>query len=205
MNNKWTIRVFVIMVFIVPLFAWSLMNVYEKRIKTLPVLGPKGHRVGDFLLINQYGYVKSTRDWDNKIIVADFFFTHCPVICPKMTNNLKKVNKVFSNDPVVLINSFSVDPENDNSVQLKRFADRFGIQDTHWDLLTGDKRVIYKLARNSFMLVVTDGDGGPDDFIHSEKVVLVDKKKRIRGYYDGTNEQEIKQLIIDINKLKNEK
>jgi protein SCO1 len=199
------IRSFVLMVFIVPLAAWALMNVYEKRVKALPVLGPNGHQVSDFLLTNQDGETKGIKDWDNKIVVADFFFTHCPVICPKMTSSLKKVNRAFENDPAILINSFSVDPLRDTITQLKKYADRFNLFLANWDLLTGDKREIYKLARNSFMVVATDGDGGPDDFIHSEKLVLVDRQKRIRGYYDGTNAPDVKQLIIDIKKLKNEK
>ncbi len=205
MNNKLPIRLFVLMVFIVPLVAWALMNVYEKRIKALPVLGPKEHRAGDFLLINQDGKLKGIKDWDNKMVVVDFFFTHCPVICPKMTANLKKVSEVFRNDSSILINSFSVDPVRDSVPQLKQYAGRFGLPASNWDLLTGDKRNIYKLARNSFMVVATDGDGGPGDFIHSEKLVLVDQQKRIRGYYDGTDSQEVQQLIIDIKKLKNEK
>ena len=90
------------------------------------------------------------------------------------------------------------------AAQIKKYADNFAINTTNWNLLTGDKREIYKLARNSFMLVATDGDGGPEDFIHSEKLVLIDKQKRIRGYYDGTGNKEAGQLINDIKKLKHE-
>lgn len=193
------------MVFIVPVTAWALLNFYEKRWEALPIMGKtKDHRISDFTLTNQEGQAKSTAVWKNKIVVVNFFFTHCPVICPKMTNHLKMVNKVFENDSTVLINSFSVDPERDSAAQLKKYADHFAINTTNWNLFTGDKREIYKIARNSFMVVATDGDGGPEDFIHSEKLVLIDKQKRIRGYYDGTSNKEVGQLINDIKKLKHE-
>ncbi|MGZ8557486.1 MAG: SCO family protein [Chitinophagaceae bacterium] len=205
MQKRSTIGLFVIAVFVIPVTAWALLNLYERKIEALPVMGKtKEHRIGDFQLINQDGQVKSNHDWNEKIVVANFFFTHCPVICPKMTNSLKKVNKVFENDQEVLINSFSVDPERDSAAQLKKYAVKFAIYTPHWDLITGDKIEIYKLARNSFMVVATDGDGGPEDFIHSEKLVLIDKQKRIRGYYDGTSASETQQLIADIKKLKHE-
>ena len=205
MKKRSTIGLFVMLVFILPVTAWALLNLYERKFEALPVMGKtKAHRIGNFKLTNQDGQLKGIADWKNKIVVANFFFTHCPVICPKMTSSLKKVNTIFENDQTVLINSFSVDPERDSAAQLKKYAGHFVINTRNWDLLTGDKREIYKLARNSFMVVVTDGDGGPEDFIHSEKLVLIDKQKRIRGYYDGTSNKETEQLITDIKKLKHE-
>ena len=205
MKKRSTIGLFVMMVFILPATAWALLNLYERKMEALPIMGKtKDHRISDFTLTNQEGQAKSTSVWKNKIVVVNFFFTHCPVICPKMTNSLKRVSKVFENDQAVLINSFSVDPERDSAAQLKKYAGHFAINTNNWNLLTGDKREIYKLARNSFMLVATDGDGGPEDFIHSEKLVLIDKQKRIRGYYDGTSNKEAGQLINDIKKLKHE-
>jgi len=193
------------LVFVLPVTAWSLLNLYEKKIERLPVLGKtKTHRIEDFKLINQDGRERGTVNWDNKIAVVNFFFTHCPVICPAMTNNLKTVNKAYENDDEILFNSISVDPDRDSPDQLQAYSRRFHIQTAKWDLLTGNKKDIYKLARNSFMVVATDGDGGPDDFIHSERLVLIDKQRRIRGYYDGTSRKETDQLIIDIKKLKNE-
>ena len=121
-----------------------------------------------------------------------------------MTSNLKRVQQAFG-EGEILINSFSVDPQRDSAVQLKKYAEKFKINSANWQLLTGDKKDIYKLARNSVMIVATDGDGGPDDFIHSEKLVLIDKQKKIRGYYDGTSKKETDQLIYDIKKLIHEK
>jgi protein SCO1/2 len=121
-----------------------------------------------------------------------------------MTSNLKKVNRAYEADNEIFFNSISVDPDRDNPGQLKAYAKRFHIETSNWDLLTGNKKDIYKLARNSFMVVATDGDGGPDDFIHSERLVLIDKQRKIRGYYNGTSEKDTDQLIADIKKLKNE-
>ena len=194
------------MVFIIPVSAWVLLNWYEKKVQVLPIMGKtKQHRIGDFYLTNQDGQLKTTADWNNKIVIADFFFTHCPSICPKMTKSLKKIQEFFKTDTEIIISSFTVDPERDSSVQLKKYARQYNLDTRNWNLLTGDKKEIYKLARNSFMIVATDGDGGPEDFIHSENLVLVDKQKRIRGYYDGTSDTEVNQLISDIKKLQYEK
>ncbi len=206
MKKKRTIPLFAIMVFIIPVSAWALINWYEKKVQGLPVMGKtKDHRIGDFRLTNQDGQVKTTADWNNKIVVADFFFTHCPSVCPKMTKSLQKIQQAFKTDSEIIISSFTVDPERDSSAQLKKYAVQYKLDTRNWNLLTGDKKEIYKLARNSFMIVATDGDGGPEDFIHSENLVLVDKQKRIRGYYNGTSDKEVNQLIIDIKKLQDEK
>jgi protein SCO1/2 len=211
MNNRKYIRLFVLLVFTVPVSAYAIFDLYEGR-QRLPVYGPVQernrkqiqHHIADFSLLNQDGEQVTQEKWKNKIVVADFFFTHCPSICPKMTNSLRKVNAQFDNDNDVYISSFTVDPENDSSGQLKKYAIQRSLNTSKWDLLTGDKREIYKLARNSFMIVATDGDGGSADFIHSEKLVLSDREGRIRGYYDGTDETEVNQLIHDIKKLKHE-
>ena len=205
MKKKRTIPLFAVMVFIIPVSAWALLNWYEKKVQGLPVMGKtKEHRIGDFQLINQDGQLKTTADWNNRIVVANFFFTHCPTVCPKMTKSLIRIQDAYKDDNEIIFNSFTVDPERDSTTQLKKYASQYNLNTHNWNLLTGDKKEIYKLARNSFMLVATDGDGGPDDFIHSESLVLIDKQKKIRGYYNGTSNDEVNQLIIDIKKLKHE-
>ncbi len=204
MKKHSTISIFVLLVFILPASAWALLNWYEKKIQVLPVMGTKGHSIGNFRLLNQDGDTITTDDWKDKIIIADFFFSHCPTICPQMTKNLKKIQSACQLNPDLSIASFTVDPERDLPAQLQQYASKYEIDTHNWNFLTGDKKEIYKLARNSFMIVATDGDGGTDDFIHSEKLVLVDGKKRIRGYYDGTSTKEVNQLIADIKKLQNE-
>ena len=212
MKNRSTIWLFVFMVFIVPAMVFAGWQFYEKKYQALPVIGgtlevngkKTVHTIADFHLQNQDEVFISTKDWENKIVVANFFFTHCPVICPSMTKNLVRVQQE-TKPRLVTITSFSIDPERDNAAALKKYSSRYGINNQNWNLLTGDKKIIYKLARESFRVVATDGDGGPNDFIHSEKLVLIDRKKRIRGYYTGTDAKEVNQLIYDIKKLENEK
>lgn len=203
--------IFVSLVLISPGILYVAYLFHKNRFQKLPVFGETvnlngikaGYKIPAFEFKNQYGKISSSDGWNNKIVVVDFFFTHCTAICPKMTSNLKKVQQAF-NDDEILIRSFSVDPERDSVGQLRNYANQMGVNASNWELLTGDKKDIYKLARNEFMIVATDGDGGPNDFIHSEKLVLIDKQKRIRGYYDGTSKKEVDQLIVDIKKLKNE-
>jgi protein SCO1/2 len=204
------IWVFIALIFIVPVIAYALMNWYENKYDKLPVYtSPSGNenlltQLSSFNFVNQDGRKLNSNDWNNKILVVDFFFTHCPSICPKMTKSLSKVSENFKNDTLIQLASFTVDPESDSSAQLKKYAARFDIDTKHWNFITGEKKDIYKLARNGFAIVATDGDGGPDDFIHSDKIILTDSKKNIRGYYEGTNADEIKKLITDIKKLENE-
>ena len=202
MWTKNSIWLFVAAVVIIPVSIFAGIKWYEISFTKLPVLGEKGHAIADFNFVNQHGNAVTTADWKGKIVVADFFFTRCPSICPKMTYNLKRVQAYAGEN--ILINSFTVDPEWDNEKQLKKYADKFSIKE-NWMLLTGDKKEIYRLARNSFMIVATDGDGGPQDFIHSEQLVLIDKQKRIRGFYSGTDEDEVNNLVRDIKRLQNEK
>jgi protein SCO1/2 len=162
----------------------------------------KFHKISNFNLVNQNGNNISQEFYHNKIYVADFFFTTCPSICPIMTNNMLKVQEKIKNDPNVLIVSFSVDPKTDSVAQLKKYAKEKGVDDLKWNLLTGDKKQIYDLARKSFFVAEIDEDSDSNDIIHTENFVLVDPDKRIRGFYDGTNLDEIKNLISDLSLLK---
>lgn len=162
----------------------------------------KYHTIADFSLTNQNGKIITQEDYKDKIYIADFFFTTCPTICPTMTKNMADIQKEIINDDDVLLLSHSVTPEIDSVAQLKKYALEKGVDDTKWNLLTGDKKQIYDLARKSYLAVKTDGDGGPFDMIHTENFILVDKQKRIRGFYDGTNKEDIKQLLTDLNILR---
>ena len=157
----------------------------------------------DFHLLNQNGIETSLSDSENKIIVANFFFSHCPSICPKMFNNLKRV-QAYAEIDNLQINSFTVDPLRDSVQRLRTFARLYEIKGD-WNLLTGDKIELYRLARKSFLITATDGDGGENDFIHSDLLVLIDTHKRIRGYYNGTDIEAVNKLIKDIEKLAKEK
>jgi protein SCO1/2 len=201
--KKYHVWIFIAAVFILPVTVFAVIKWYEHTYTALPVLGGEAHKIAHFCLLDQQGSVASLKDWEDKIVVADFFFTHCPVVCPKMTRSLKNVQAMYAGDKELLIASFSVDPERDSVGQLKKYAGKMDIRD-NWRLLTGDKKEIYGLARNSFLITATDGDGGPQDFIHSELLVLIDKQQRIRGYYNGTISSEADNLIRDISRLKKE-
>ena len=162
----------------------------------------KYHTIADFSLTNQNGEKVTNENYKGKIYIADFFFTTCPSICPIMTDNMFKIQKQIVNDDEVMLLSHSVTPDIDSVAQLKKYALEKGVLDRKWNLVTGEKKQIYDLARKSYMAVKTDGDGGPFDMIHTENFMLVDKERRIRGTYDGTNPQEIKKLLSDLKILK---
>ncbi len=160
------------------------------------------HRVDDFTLINQLGDTVTGADVEGKIRLVDFFFTRCTTICPILNENMSKVQTHFIDDDEVLIMTHSVTPEMDSVPELAAYAERFGARSDRWWLLTGEKSHIYALARRSYFAVLDEGDGGLQDFIHTENVVLVDKEGRLRGYYDGTSMQEMNRLIADVARLK---
>lgn len=162
------------------------------------------HHIAPFSLLNQNGEEVTEQDFENKIYVADFFFTTCQSICPKMSGQMQRLSEEFATDDELKFLSHTVYPEIDSVPLLHSYAEQYGAQPEKWVLVTGDKKQIYDLARKSYFAVTTEGDGGETDFIHTENFVLVDKEKRIRGFYDGTNPLEIDQLIEDIAILKNE-
>ncbi len=162
----------------------------------------KYHTISDFSLVNQNGDTITQENYKNKIYVADFFFTTCPTICPQMTENMAFLQEEIKNDPDILLVSHSVTPSIDSVSQLKKYALEKGVIDSKWNLLTGDKKQIYDLARKSYLAVKTDGDGGPFDMIHTENFILVDKEKRIRGAYNGTSQEEMQRLLKDLEVLK---
>lgn len=164
----------------------------------------RNHKVADFSLINQNGETITQNDYKDKIYVTDFFFTRCQTICPIMTSNIGKVQEVFKNENDIKFLSLSVTPIIDSVSILREYADKKGVIDSKWNITTGDKKHIYDLARKSFFAVLDEGDGGLQDFIHTENFVLVDKKQQIRGYYDGTDTKDIERLISDIRTLQHE-
>jgi protein SCO1/2 len=165
----------------------------------------KNHTIANFDLINQNGEEVTEQTFEDKIYVTDFFFTRCGTICPVMTTNMEVVQKEFLNDPEILLLSHSVTPVMDSVPILKTYADAKGVLSNKWHLVTGTKKEIYKLARKSYFAVLDEGDGGDQDFIHTEQFVLIDKKKRIRGYYDGTDLKDVQRLISDVRLLQQER
>lgn len=168
------------------------------------VRGERDHHIANFSLTDQNGQTITQNTYKDKIYVANFFFTTCKSICIPMTRQMKRVQDAFEDDPQVMLLSHSVTPKIDSVAQLKRFALKKGVDDQKWHLVTGDKKVIYELARKSYFAATTKGDGGANDFIHTQNLVLVDKEKRIRGFYNGTDPKDVDRLIGDIKTLEHE-
>ena len=162
------------------------------------------HRIADFELVNQMGQAYRLDDLAGKIYVADFFFTTCPTICKDMVKHMYLVQEAFEDDAEIHLVSHTVYPEQDSVSVMYEYGQTFGVNPEQWTLLTGEKKVIYDLARKSYFAVTTEGNGGETDFIHTENFVLVDKEKRLRGFYDGTDLNDVQRLIKDIHVLKKE-
>ncbi len=167
----------------------------------------KYHRIPDFKLVNQNGDTITQADYENKIYVADFFYTTCPSFCPLLTESMRKVQEATRDDDEIKLLSHTVTPDIDTPEKLKAYALKKGVDDHKWNLVTGPKKEIYELARKSYCVVKDgtedgDGGGGAYDMIHTENLALIDRKKRIRGYYDGTDPKEVDRLLEDIQTLK---
>lgn len=163
------------------------------------------HRISPFQLINQDGEAISQKTFEGKIYIADFFFTSCSGICPKMTSNMGIVQAEFAKDDEILILSHSVTPEKDSVSVLKTYAEEKGVISNKWHLVTGPQKEIYKLGRRDYFIEEDLGlKKNLDDFLHTENFVLIDKKGHIRGLYNGLNKSSINQLIIDVKALKKE-
>lgn len=160
------------------------------------------HTIAPFSFTNQHGETVSQSDLDGKIYVADFFFTECTGICPKMAHNFAKVQEAFLDDPRVMLLSHSVLPSSDSVPRLNAYADATGAVKDKWHMVTGDVEEIYKIARVSYFAEEAKGIAkAPDEFLHTENFILIDQKRRIRGIYNGTLEVDVTRLIEDIKTL----
>jgi protein SCO1/2 len=213
------LKVFFIVLAIVSIvilyFIYSALYV-EKR---LPILTPnrvdvrlvdssiqhkkKYHKIADFKLVNQNAKTITQDVYKDKIYVTDFFFTTCQSICPIMTDQMSRIQNEIIDDDEVMLLSHSVTPEIDSVAQLKRYAVEKGINDSKWNLVTGDRKQIYDLARKSYLVVEID-DSEDYGMIHTENFALIDKEKRIRGLYNGVSPTSVDSLIVDIKRLKKE-
>lgn len=188
---------------------WSL-NYFNANRTSLPYygqqVGGEYPRLPDFEFINQDSQQVHRIDFENKVTVYNYFFTSCPTICPRMNRNVQRVYELYRNDANVRFVSLTVDPKRDNPSRLNRYAELYNADTPGWQFLTGDKKELYRFARNGLFISATEGSGDDNDFIHSENVVLTDGKGFIRGYYVGTDPASVNKLINDIsNLLKNNK
>jgi protein SCO1/2 len=213
---------------LIPLLAALLFGIYyfsnkEKTrfYKRLPILGNHSidstrigstvkydtlwHRIPNFSFTNQDGQPVTQADVQNKVYVADYFFTTCQSICPIMSKQLDRVAAAYKNEADFRILSHTVDPETDTPTQLKGYAQSYKANTKQWIFLTGEKPALYELARKGYLLNLEEGDGGPDDFIHTQNFALIDRHQRIRGFYDGTDSAQVNNLIQDIGFVLQEK
>lgn len=205
-NYSWLL-VLIPLVFI----SWYFISKKEnKPSHLLAYFGPKNalkvndttyHFIPDFEFINQDGQKVNQHFTDGKIYVTEYFFTTCKSICPIMNQNLDRVYASFKSKEDFLILSHTVDPETDSVPVLKDYANLHKVNDTKWMFVTGAKKDLYGLARKGYLLNAEEGDGGEEDFIHTQNFALIDKDRHIRGFYDGTDSLEINRLIQDINLL----
>lgn len=210
-------RILIITFILFSIVTVSLFYNALKPQKTLPIYNPadvnpelvdstvqfvaKYHTIADFSFTNQNGKTITQKDYEGKIYVADFFFTTCGSICPIMTTNMIDVQKAFVNNPKVMILSHTVTPEIDSVPVLKKYALEKGVIDSKWNLVTGDKKDIYSMARKSYLAVKLGKPEELYDMVHTENIVLVDAERRVRGFYDGTKKEDIQKLIEDIQWL----
>ena len=184
---------------VLPIYQPAEVN--EKLVDSSIIHVAKYHKISDFKLTNQNGKEITQANYKDKIYVADFFFTTCQDICPVMTKNMYQLQEELKNDNQILLLSHTVIPEVDTVEQLKEYAIENNVNDSKWNLVTGDKKQIYELARKSY-LAVEDSNYSQYDMIHTENFMLIDKERQIRGFYDGTNSEDINRLLKDIEILK---
>jgi protein SCO1/2 len=192
----------------------------SEKEKTLPIFGQRDviakeidgkkvadtvyHTIANFQFINQDSALVTNETFEGKIYVADFFFTSCRTICPIMKTQMLRVYTAIQDMPDVLILSHTIDPEYDTVGLLHDFANRLGVKSDKWHFVTGNKDSIYTIAQTSYFATALEDKTEPDGFIHSGAFLLIDKQGRIRGKYDGTVEEDVNRLIIDIARLRKE-
>lgn len=203
-------------ILLIPVLIFMFLRGFGKNEYDLPVFFEKGvdnpflecpvgdttqHYIPDFTFTNQEGNPIGRKQMEGKVTIVDFFFTSCPSICPVMSKEMERVNDMFREEPKVQIMSISIDPEYDTPQILKTYADEHNAISGKWHFLTGPKDVTYQLARCGFVLPTLDGNGVPDDFVHSDKFILIDELGRIRGYYSGTNREDVDLLMLETKVL----
>lgn len=162
------------------------------------------HQIPPFKFVNQLGDTVTDKTFSNKIYVADFIFTTCQSICPKMTSNMWHLQDKFMQDTTIMLLSHTVNPENDSAEVLNEYAKSYGVDNNKWMFVTGNKKDIYEIALHGYLVNASEDVMAPGGFLHGEWFVLVDQEKHIRGYYDGTNKKDMTRLADEIKVVKAE-
>ena len=216
-KGKFGQRALLLFILLFPVSVYLFFSTGKENFISLPYYGPREpvttevegekvvdtiyHSIPPFSFINQNGRIITNKDLNGKIYVADYFFATCEGICPKMTSNMSRVQQKFKGNNFLAFISHTVDPERDSVEALREYAIKVHADTTNWHFVTGEKKALYDLARQGYFITAIDGDGGAEDFIHSEKLVLVDKQGHIRGFYDGSTVSSVDSLIDDIRVL----
>jgi protein SCO1/2 len=174
------------------------MEISEKIVEGKKVADTSFRTIPAFVLRNQDSTVVTEKEFDDKIYVADFFFTSCPTICPVMHRNLLKVYEKFKGNPDVKLASHTIDVKYDTPSKMKKYAAKLGVEGTQWEFLWGSRDEIYALAERNYIVAAQEDSRAPGGFVHQGYLILVDKQKRIRGAYDGTLDDEVNKLIEDM-------
>ena len=219
-QNKWAIGYRLCIIYIIHCTLYITLISCSPDEKKLPIYGERdtaervmnGKTVTDtiyntipnFKFVSQNNDTITTKNFDNVIYIADFFFVSCPTICPVMKRNMLKVYKQIKGQNDIKILSHTIDPEHDTPTVLKKYATDLGVNGTQWLFVTGKKEDIYKIGQKNYMVVANEDSTAVGGYIHSGAFILVDKKKQVRGVYDGTNEEGIEKLMIDIEILRKE-
>lgn len=207
------VKISLLLLLLAPLLfvVWYFYNKNEnKPIRTLSYFGPKRalkindttyHTIPPFYFIDQYNNKVTESDVKGKVYVTDYFFTTCQSICPVMSTQLERAYKQFKDRSDFMILSHTVDPETDSVAQLLSYSKLHGVTDKRWLFVTGEKKHLYEVARQGYLLNAEEGDGGEEDFIHTQNFALIDKERHIRGFYDGTDSIDISRMLVDIKLL----
>ncbi len=201
-------------ILVLPSLAYLFLKTGKNNFKHLAIFGPRDvavngkdtiyHKVPAFTFTDQEGKTITEKTFDGKIYVANFFFASCRGICPKMSDQMQRLATKYANRPDILLISHTVNPEHDSVPVLAAYAKSYKADPSRWYFVTGNKNEIYDIARHGYFISALEGDGGPEDFIHDEKFILVDKEKHIRGYYDGTSIKDVGRLLDEIKVLTQE-
>lgn len=212
--------IILVLILIVPGFLYYLLQAKGKnRYKPLPIYGPKQvaktfhkvkgnliydtiyHQIPDFKLYDQEDKITTQQNFKGKIVLFNFFFTNCPTLCKEINKNIAQLASTFQKNAMLKFASITVDPATDNPTVLKTYATPLKANETQWKFLTGDTAAIYALSRNGFLVTAINGKNNPENFVYSEKLILIDANRRIRGYYNGTSANELSKLNDEIKVL----
>lgn len=208
-RSKQFLFLFALLLF--PSLLYIFLSTGKHKFTQLPYFGPKEvnssgdtiyHSIPPFSFINQDGKTITNNNFDNKVYVANFFFSTCKSICPDMSSQLIRIQERFLHNEDVLILSHTVDPETDSVEVLKNYAQHYGAISDKWHFVTGNKKELYDIAKNGYLVNALEAENDEEGFIHSELFILIDKEKHIRAIYDGTSTAEVNKLIDDINVLR---